>query len=95
MAMEAVPDSQTLHIPKLRRRWQVLLLQLISTASLLMVMKRMNVVFGSCTEQFIEASGGIEDDVHTLHHHEKGGRRDKLEQEYLPTPTQFRDMEGL
>jgi hypothetical protein len=60
MAMEAVPDSQTLHIPKLRRRWQVLLLQLISTASLLMVMKRMNVVFGSCTEEFIEDSGGIE-----------------------------------
>jgi len=58
--MEAVPDSQTLHIPKLRRRWQVLLLQLISTASLLMVMKRMNVVFGSCTEEFIEDSGGIE-----------------------------------
>ena len=48
--MEAVPDSQPLHIPKLRRRWQVLLLPLISTASLLMVMKRMNVVFGSCTE---------------------------------------------
>ena len=60
MAMEAVPDSQTLHIPKLRRRWQVLLLQLISTASLLMVMKRMNVVFGSCTEEFVEDSGGIE-----------------------------------
>ena len=58
--MEAVPDSQTLHIPKLRRRWQVLLLQIISTASLLMVMKRMSVVFGSCTEQFIEDSGGIE-----------------------------------
>ena len=60
MAMEAVPDSKTLHIPKLRRRWQVLLLQLISTASLFMLMKRMNTVFGSCTEEFIEDSGGIE-----------------------------------
>ena len=39
MAMESVPESKTLHIPKLRRRWQILVLQLISTASLLMVMK--------------------------------------------------------
>ena len=60
MAMESVPESQTLHIPKLRRRWQVLVLQLISTASLLLLMKRMNSVFGSCTDQFISDSGGLE-----------------------------------
>ncbi len=60
MAMESVPESKTLHIPKLRRRWQILILQLISTASLLMVMRRMNSVFGSCTDDFIEESGGID-----------------------------------
>ena len=60
MAMESVPESQTLHIPKLRRRWQVLVLQLISTASLLLIMKRMNSVFGSCTDQYIADSGGPE-----------------------------------
>ena len=60
MAMESVPESKTLHIPKLRRRWQILVLQLISTASLLLIMRRMNSVFGSCTEQFIEDSGGVD-----------------------------------
>ena len=60
MAMESVPESQTLHIPKLRRRWQVLVMQLIATASLLLVMKRMNSIFGSCSDQFISDSGGPE-----------------------------------
>ena len=60
MAMESVPESKTLHIPKLRRRWQILVLQLISTASLMMIMRRMNSVFGSCTDEFIQDSGGID-----------------------------------
>ena len=60
MAMESVPESKTLHIPKLRRRWQILTLQLISTASLLMIMRRMNSVFGSCTDEFIQDSGGVD-----------------------------------
>jgi len=46
-------EENTLHIPKLRKKWQIICLQMISTASLLMLMKRMSEVYGSCNEQFI------------------------------------------
>jgi len=57
MVMDVVPDSKTLHVTKLRLRWQVLMLQIISTFSLLLLMRKMNELFGSCSEKFIANSG--------------------------------------
>lgn len=57
MVMDVVPDSKTLHITKLRLRWQVLLLQVISTFSLLLLMRKMSELFGSCSEQFVANNG--------------------------------------
>jgi hypothetical protein len=57
MVMDVVPDSKTLHITKLRLRWQVLLLQIISTLSLLLLMRKMSELFGACSEKFIANSG--------------------------------------
>jgi hypothetical protein len=45
--------SETLHIPALRRKWQILVLQIASTASLLLLLKRMSEIYGPCSEQFI------------------------------------------
>ena len=50
-------EENTLHIPKLRKKWQIISLQMISTASLIMLMKRMSEVYGSCNEQFIMENG--------------------------------------
>lgn len=44
---------ETLHISVLRRKWQILLLQIASTASLLLLLKRMSEIYGPCSEQFI------------------------------------------
>ena len=55
--MDVVPDSQKLHITKLRLRWQVLLLQVISTASLLLLVRKMSELYGSCSEKFVANSG--------------------------------------
>ena len=54
MAMESVPPSQTLHLPRLRRRWQVLFLQIIATAALMLLLFRMTEVYGPCDEGFLE-----------------------------------------
>ena len=56
MVMDVVPDSKTLHITKLRLRWQILLLQIISTISLLLLMRKMSELFGACSEKFIANS---------------------------------------
>jgi hypothetical protein len=45
--------TETLHIPALRRKWQILALQLISTTSLFLLLKRMSEIYGPCSEQFI------------------------------------------
>ena len=58
MVMEVVPDSQTLHISKLRKRWQILFLQILATGSLLTIMRRMSDLYGSCSEIFITGAGG-------------------------------------
>ena len=50
MAMESVPPNQTLHLPKLRRRWQILTLQTIATAALILLLLRMSEVYGPCDE---------------------------------------------
>jgi len=57
MAMENVPPSQTLHLPRLRRRWQILFLQTIATAALLLLFLRMSEVYGPCDTDFIESGG--------------------------------------
>ena len=57
MVMDVVPDSKTLHITKLRLRWQILILQIISTFSLLLLMRKMSELFGACSEKFIANSG--------------------------------------
>ena len=44
---------ETLHISVLRRKWQILLLQIASTASLLLLLKRMSEIYGPCSEQFM------------------------------------------
>jgi hypothetical protein len=49
---------ETLHIPILRRKWQILTFQALSTISLLFVMIRMNNLYGSCTDEFILLAEG-------------------------------------
>ena len=57
MAADVVPESKTLHITKLRFRWQVLLLQTLSTISLLFLMRKMSELYGECSEKFVANSG--------------------------------------
>ncbi len=57
MAMESVPPNQTLHLPKLRRRWQILTLQTIATAALILLLLRMSEVYGPCDEDFLDSGG--------------------------------------
>ena len=57
MAIDVVPESKTLHIKKLRFRWQVLLLQTLSTVSLLFLMRKMSELYGECSEKFVANSG--------------------------------------
>lgn len=57
MAMESVPPSQTLHLPRLRRRWQILFLQTLATAALILLLFRMSEVYGPCSVEFVEAGG--------------------------------------
>ena len=52
MAIDVVPESKTLHIKKLRFRWQVLLLQTLSTVSLLFLMRKMSELYGECSDKF-------------------------------------------
>ncbi|MED5398430.1 MAG: hypothetical protein VYD41_03765 [Candidatus Thermoplasmatota archaeon] len=53
MEFEKGEVLETLHIPTLRRKWQILVLQVVSTLSLLLLLKKMNEVYGTCSEQFI------------------------------------------
>jgi hypothetical protein len=57
MAIDVVPESKTLHIKKLRFRWQVLLLQTLSTVSLLFLMRKMSELYGECSDKFVANSG--------------------------------------
>ena len=57
MVIDVVTKSKTLHITKLRFRWQVLLLQTLSTISLLFLMRKMSELYGECSEKFIANSG--------------------------------------
>jgi len=45
--------TETLHIPILRKKWQIIVLQVVSTASLLLLLKRMSEIYGPCSEQFV------------------------------------------
>jgi len=56
--VEKEKSRETLHIPVLRRKWQILTFQILSTISLLIVMIRMNILYGSCTEEFILLAEG-------------------------------------
>lgn len=56
--VEKEKPRETLHIPLLRRKWQILTFQILSTISLLIVMIRMNNLYGSCTEEFILLAEG-------------------------------------
>jgi len=56
--VEKEKPRETLHIPLLRRKWQILTFQILSTISLLIVMIRMNILYGSCTEEFILLAEG-------------------------------------
>tara|TARA_Y100000768_G_scaffold386527_1_gene375143 strand:- start:861 stop:2039 length:1179 start_codon:yes stop_codon:yes gene_type:complete len=56
--VEKEKSRETLHIPLLRRKWQILTFQILSTISLLIVMIRMNILYGSCTEEFILLAEG-------------------------------------
>ena len=44
MSANEVPMSKSLNIKQLRRRWQIIILQLISTASLILLMQRMTIL---------------------------------------------------
>ena len=54
MTMESVAPSQTLHLPRLRRRWQILFLQIIATTALIALLFRMTEVYGPCDDGFLE-----------------------------------------
>ena len=54
MTMEPVAPSQTLHLPRLRRRWQILFLQIIATTALIALLFRMTEVYGPCDDGFLE-----------------------------------------
>ena len=54
MVKNSVPDSQSLEISNLRKRWKIIFLQLISTAALLALMNRMTKIYGTCSESFVE-----------------------------------------
>ena len=56
--VEKHKSNETLHIPELRKKWQILTFQIISTFSLLVIMFRMNGIYGSCTDEFILAAEG-------------------------------------
>ena len=45
--------TETLHIPALRKKWQILVLQVTSTASLLLLLMRMSDIYGPCSDDFI------------------------------------------
>ena len=54
MTIEPVAPSQTLHLPRLRRRWQILFLQIIATTALIALLFRMTEVYGPCDDGFLE-----------------------------------------
>jgi len=45
--------TETLHIPVLRKKWQILVLQITATVSLLLLLKRMSDIYGPCSDDFI------------------------------------------
>ena len=51
-------SRETLHLPLLRKKWQILTFQILSTFSLLIIMIRMNNLYGSCTDEFILLAEG-------------------------------------
>ena len=55
MVKNTIPDNQSLEISKLRKRWKIIFLQLVSTAALLALMNRMIKLYGSCSESFVES----------------------------------------
>lgn len=57
MAKNSVPEKQSLEISSLRKRWKIILLQLISTVALLALMQRMIKLYGSCSDSFVESYG--------------------------------------
>ena len=44
---------ETLHLPILRKKWQIIFLQVISTFSLILLLRKMSEIFGSCSEEFV------------------------------------------
>ena len=54
MVKNSVPNSQSLEISHLRKRWKIIFLQLISTTALLALMNRMIKIYGTCSESFVE-----------------------------------------
>ena len=54
MTMEPVAPNQTLHLPRLRRRWQILFLQIIATTAIIALLFRMTEVYGPCDDGFLE-----------------------------------------
>ena len=63
---------ETLHIPALRRKWQILVLQIISTGSLLLLLKRMSDIYGPCSDQFIIDNNNNEDVWCPSYEHTRG-----------------------
>ena len=45
---------ETLHIPLLRRKWQILALQIVSTSSLLFLLMRMSDIYGKCSDNNLD-----------------------------------------
>ena len=56
--VEKHKSNETLHLPALRKKWQILTFQILSTVSLLTIMLRMNETYGYCTDEFILAAEG-------------------------------------
>jgi len=44
---------ETLHLPTLRKKWQIVFLQVISTFSLILLLRKMSEIFGPCSEEFV------------------------------------------
>ena len=44
---------ETLHLPTLRKKWQIVFLQVMSTFSLILLLRKMSEIFGSCSEEFV------------------------------------------
>ena len=58
MVDKKVSENSSLEISSLRRRWKIIFLQLISTAALLALMNIMIILYGSCSDAFVESYDG-------------------------------------